>query len=213
KHEQEEMSYAGLQQRSAQFANLMQEQGVKAGDRVVIELAKSLDLLAAIITTLRLGASYVPVDVTIPEERKVFIRKDSQASFVVDEQSRFEADKCASEFEDIAISMSTPAYLIYTSGSTGVPKGVQVSHGPLLRRCLSWQEAFALQAEDRHLQMASPGFDVFTGDWVRALCSGACLVLVDKENLMDPQYLLECIDREKISIAEFVPAVLRHVIQ
>src|SRR5262249_10869243 len=51
------------------------------------------------------------------------------------------------------------AYVIYTSGSTGRPKGVGVSHGAALAHCLTWAAVYGLNAGDRVLQFASPGFD------------------------------------------------------
>ena len=55
--------------------------------------------------------------------------------------------------------------------------------------------------------MAGPAFDVFTGDWVRALCSGGTLVLCLRETLLEPE-ALECVlRRERIEYAEFVPAI------
>ncbi|NEP59739.1 MAG: amino acid adenylation domain-containing protein, partial [Symploca sp. SIO2G7] len=64
-----------------------------------------------------------------------------------------------------------------------------------------------------HLQMASFSFDVFSGDLVRALCSGARLVLCPREWLLEPEKLYKLMRREKIDSAEFVPAVLKNLVQ
>ena len=72
---------------------------------------------------------------------------------------------------------------------------------------------YNLLAEARnHLQMASFSFDVFSGDWTRALCSGGKLVLVKREILLDAEALYYTMKKEEINIAEFVPAVLRNLI-
>ncbi len=61
--------------------------------------------------------------------------------------------------------------------------------------------------------MASFGFDVFGGDMVRALCSGGKLVICPKETLLDPPRLLELIRREQVDAGEFVPVVMRNLVQ
>src|SRR6202034_2452050 len=68
--------------------------------------------------------------------------------------------------------------VIYTSGTTGRPKGTLVTHGSLAAVYAGW-EALYFGPGDRHrwLSLASASFDVFTGDLVRALCSGGSLVL------------------------------------
>ena len=69
------------------------------------------------------------------------------------------------------------AYVIFTSGSTGRPKGVMVSHRSLLATAAAWEQAYDLRRRPlRHLQAAGFAFDVFTGDWVRALTTGGTLV-------------------------------------
>ena len=104
------------------------------------------------------------------------------------------------------------AYVIYTSGTTGTPKGCMIAHANLLPTYSSWKEAYHLSDTDIHLQMAPVGFDVFSGDWIRALCSGATLVLCPKNISIDPEKLYQLIIQEKITCAEFVPAILRQLI-
>ena len=106
------------------------------------------------------------------------------------------------------------AYILYTSGSTGRPKGVMVTHRNLVNAYYGWLHAYRLDSDVRsHLQMASFGFDVFGGDMVRALCSGGKLVICPKEILLEPERLLRLIRDEKVDIGEFVPVVMRHLVQ
>ncbi|HEX8431045.1 MAG TPA: amino acid adenylation domain-containing protein, partial [Longimicrobium sp.] len=105
------------------------------------------------------------------------------------------------------------AYLIYTSGSTGQPKGVMIEQRSLVNAFFAYEGPYELRTRARrHLQMASFSFDVFTGDWTRSLCSGGTLVLCPREVLLDSERLYALMVRERIEIAEFVPAVLRELV-
>ncbi|HEY9299311.1 MAG TPA: amino acid adenylation domain-containing protein, partial [Phormidium sp.] len=111
-------------------------------------------------------------------------------------------------------SPSNLAYVIYTSGSTGTPKGVMVSHGNLLNAYAAWKNSYSLDfTATCYLQMANFSFDVFSGDLIRALCFGGKLVLCPRDFLLEPEKLYSLMVQEKIDCADFVPAVLRSLIQ
>ena len=105
------------------------------------------------------------------------------------------------------------AYVVYTSGSTGRPKGVLVRHRNLVNAYLAWEEAYGLHPALSHLQMASFAFDVFSGDLVRALCSGGKMVLCPRDYLLEAEKLCTLMLDEKTGCAEFVPAVLRNLVE
>lgn len=111
------------------------------------------------------------------------------------------------------VNSNNLVYLTYTSGSTGQSKGVMIEHHSLVNAYLSWEESYNLTQVSAHMQMANFTFDVFSGDLVRALCSGGKLVICPREWLLTPERLYALIVAEQIDIAEFVPAVLRNLVQ
>lgn len=56
-----EMSFSELKNRSAQFANYLQSQGIGKGDRVACLLPRTPELLVTVLGTLRAGAVYQPL--------------------------------------------------------------------------------------------------------------------------------------------------------
>ncbi|MDX1399712.1 MAG: AMP-binding protein, partial [Oceanospirillum sp.] len=54
-------TWAELQAKSAQFANFLASQGVKAGDRISCMLPRTADLLVVVLGTWRIGAVYQPL--------------------------------------------------------------------------------------------------------------------------------------------------------
>ncbi|KAA3658966.1 MAG: amino acid adenylation domain-containing protein, partial [Chloroflexi bacterium] len=124
--------------------------------------------------------------------------------------------KIAQEPTHNLTNLNTPnslAYVIYTSGSTGKSKGVMIEHRNLVNAYFAWADAYDLHTVRSHLQMANFTFDVFSGDLVRALLSGGKLVLCPREWLLAPEKLVALMQEQAVDIAEFVPVVLRHLMQ
>lgn len=103
------------------------------------------------------------------------------------------------------------AYIMFTSGSTGDPKGVAIGHANLIETFMGWNDVYKLSTIKRHLQFASLSFDVFAGDWIRGLCSGATICVPTSSEKKDAESLANFIIAHKIECAEFTPIILREL--
>jgi amino acid adenylation domain-containing protein len=226
------LSYGELNAKANQFARYLIEHNIKPSDIVPIISSKSPTYLIMILGILKTGAAYSPVNADSPIKYIEAVIKETKAKYICVEASSsdrftFEGDALIIKSDNIeeqissyndedinnnASAESDLAYVIYTSGTTGNPKGGMIAHANLLPTYFSWEQAYNLSDNDIHLQMAPVGFDVFTGDWIRALCSGGTLVLCPKSILVDSEQLYHLIKREKVNCAEFVPAILRQLI-
>ena len=104
------------------------------------------------------------------------------------------------------------AYIIYTSGSTGRPKGVMIEHRSAVNHML-WQcREYGFCATDRMLQHTSLNFDTAVSELWSCWTAGACLVLPVDAVVKDPQALLQLIDQEMVSLADFVPSLLQSLL-
>src|SRR5690606_22190212 len=81
------LTYRELDGRADWIAQQLKATGVTPGDNVLILLERSIDLVAAEIAILKVGAAYVPIDPMSPVERQLYIAKDCAAKLVVTDES------------------------------------------------------------------------------------------------------------------------------
>lgn len=128
----------------------------------------------------------------------------------------YNGDTSAEEFESADSAPHDLAYVIYTSGTTGRPKGVMIEHGSLVNTADAYRREYRLdQFPVRLLQLASFSFDVFVGDIARTLYNGGTMVIVPKDDRIDPNRLYGWIREQNITVFESTPALIlpfmRHI--
>ena len=219
-------TYADLHRQANQIARRLQRLGVGAESRVAVWIARSPQLVAALVGVLKAGGAYVPLDPSYPAARLAFQIADAQVEVVLTTRECVEAvpagpyavevlDAPEAAWRDEATTAPAVqlrpeqlAYVIYTSGSTGQPKGAMNTHRGIANR-LSWMQAtYGLDASDRVLQKTSSSFDVSVWELFWPLGTGAPLVLARPGGQNDPGYLSDLIQRAAVTVVHFVPAML-----
>ncbi|MEW1896263.1 non-ribosomal peptide synthase/polyketide synthase [Streptomyces albidoflavus] len=180
------LTYRELDRWAAELAGALAERGVGAESRVGLLLARSAEVVVAMLAVLKAGAVYVPLHPDSPEERTRSLLTRSRAVLVLTDQDRstvagfpaLRADASAAGSSPLPAAAPLPdalAYVMFTSGSTGVPKGVAVPHAAVT----------ALAADSRwqggahtHVLFHSPhSFDAATYEiWVPLLRGGTVTV-------------------------------------
>ncbi|RXF01352.1 non-ribosomal peptide synthetase/type I polyketide synthase [Pseudoalteromonas sp. PS5] len=225
----EVMSYQALNIAANRFAGYLQAQGVNAQSKVIIHCERSFEMIVAVLAVLKAGASYVPLDVSYPVERKDYVINDSGAAVIithsaleetlpthscdvvsVDNLSELTAaySECNTVSEHTGAKPNDLAYVIYTSGSTGNPKGVLIEHASMLNLARQQTGLFAVDQQSRVLQFASLSFDAAAWELLMALCNGACLCLIDAHTLMNPDLMAQYLSDQEITHATLPPALL-----
>ncbi|HTF69937.1 MAG TPA: amino acid adenylation domain-containing protein [Edaphobacter sp.] len=227
--EEQHLSYAELNRQANQLAHHLRGLGVQPDDRVALCLERGLSLTIAILAVLKAGGAYVPLDPAYPADRLRFVLDGSEpvalltqtslAEHCVQDSARpvllLDADSLAWQYQpdtNIEIPELSPdhlAYVIYTSGSTGSPKGVMVQHQSVVNRVLLMQRSYGLDECDVVLHKASYTFDVSVWEIIAPLCAGSRLVIALPQRQGDPAYLIDVVQRDGITMIDFVPALLQ----
>ncbi|MEU1729578.1 amino acid adenylation domain-containing protein [Streptosporangium sp. NPDC020145] len=202
-----ELTYAELERRADRLAWELAEGGAGPETIVAVSVPRSAELMVALLAVLKTGAAYLPIDPDYPARRRELMLDDARPVRLLTaaDVPREGGDR---PFPD-ASAPGGPAYVIYTSGSTGRPKGVVVEHRAIVNR-LAWMQAeYGLTPDDRVLQKTPAGFDVSVWEFFWALCEGAAVVLAAPGDHRDPARLVRLIRERSVTVAHFVPSMLR----
>jgi amino acid adenylation domain-containing protein len=218
------LTYRELDVLSTRLALRLRGFGIGAESLVGVCVARSLDLMVAVLGVLKAGAAYVPLDPDYPDERLRLIIGDAGLAFVLagdPERDRLLGTGAQLLGIDDGLNSAGPgqlpartagprnaAYVIYTSGSTGIPKGAVNTHEALTNRLLWMQRAYCLTPGDRVLHKTSIGFDVSVWELLWPLLNGAAVVLAAPGRHRDADYLARTIARFEVTHAHFVPSML-----
>src|SRR5262249_13757020 len=192
--------------------------------------------LPAMIAVQRAGGAFLPVDPTIPAARLAQIVQHSRTPLVLGGQG------CAAVLEKALAGMpirerpqvlnlmelarakpqgsarpgrpaaSSLAYVIYTAGSTGAPKGAMIEQRGLINHLLSRISDLGLSASDVVAQTAPQSFDISVWQFLAALMVGGRVHIFADEEVRDPARLAQVIERERVTVLQIVPSLLRAIL-
>lgn len=208
--DEKQLTYGQLNSMANKEANyLLKKYGQKKG--YVVDGVRNYTTLVHILAILKTGGYYIPVASNVPESRKKFIMKNSNAidilynNFYYDEGCDKEVD-IKPIISDYNEDKDDIAYIIYTSGTTGNPKGVVISYEAMLNTVLDINNRFNVTNKDQIIAISSFGFDLSVYDVFGALLSGASILLNDKqENIFG---MIDKLKKYPVTIWNTVPSLM-----
>lgn len=118
-------TYAELNDLIRRVAYSLDKMNLPENSFIPILMPTSMEYIASMMAVWMAGHTPVPMGTSYPAERIEFIKKHSDAPFVMDEARFNELASTDGRLSDgVDGGMDRNALLIYTSGSTGAPKGI-----------------------------------------------------------------------------------------
>ena len=171
-----ELSYAALHSQSARFAGALIQRGAVPGDRIAVQVDKSLEAVLLYIACLRMGTVFVPINVANTANEVEYFLRDSQPSIAVirpADRAPLEAPAARAgvlhietlgadgegslpelvRHADEAVlpagaAANSPAAIVYTSGTTGRSKGAILTRANLASNAAVLAEAWRFTCSD-----------------------------------------------------------------
>ncbi len=149
-------TYGDAERESARFATCLSGLGLKPGDRVTVQVGKSVEMLWLYLACLRAGLVFHPLNTAYSAAELGYFLGNAEPGLVVcapDSEAMIKglaeklgnipvltlgtasdgslaeaASRAAADFDCVASRPDDTAALLYSSGTTGRPKGIMLSH-------------------------------------------------------------------------------------
>jgi malonyl-CoA/methylmalonyl-CoA synthetase len=169
------MSYGDMLDRTGQIANALVLAGVEPGDRVAVQVEKSVENFLVYLATLRAGAVYLPLNTAYTLSELDYFVGDAEPKLVVCDPAKREglteiagkcrgsvetldakgqgslidaANKAPKDFADVPREDDELAAILYTSGTTGRSKGAMLTHRNLSSNAETLREYWRFTDQD-----------------------------------------------------------------
>lgn len=206
----EKITYDELNKKVNKLANYLKCMNIQKGSIIPVIDSRSIDMFIGMLSILKIGCSYLPIDIEYPKERIEYIVNDSKTDIVLTrneylDRFDFNGDKISidnyenyqnenDENINTNINPNDLAYLIYTSGTTGRPKGVMLTH----RNVINFIKGITslIDFENKTIvSVTTISFDIFVLESWLSLIKG-CTVVIANENEQNLAYYLNklCLD-------------------
>ncbi len=225
----EGITFGDLNVKANQLAHYLIKSGITPEQVVGICFDRSVEMIVAVLGTLKAGAAYLPLDPSYPEDRIRFITEDAGVTVILTQRAYADLfatgsvsvvtmDKENNPFSneshhnpDVAVEPDNLAYVIYTSGTTGRPKGVMMPHRPPfnLARNLNHTIYQPIKGKSQRVSLNAPlPFDASVQQLVM-LIHGHQLVIIPNDIRNDGAALTAYIHDQQIDVFDCVPSQLK----
>ena len=207
------LTFKELDEKSNQVANLLLNYGIEKQDSVGIMFNRSFDLLIAIWGVLKVGASYMLIDPSLPQDRVQYMLENASSKLVltnlyinypsINIEHRKQFSTCFSPADS---SNDDRFCIIYTSGSTGKPKGVELKRIGIINMLNSYKQLLKTNDCKNFLSTSTVAFDMFIVENFVSILDGKTVVLADEEEQKIPAFTSKLIKENHVDFILSTPS-------
>lgn len=223
------LTYKELNKLANMLAWKIKQNPIFPDDCVLLLTKSSIEMMVAILATLKCGAAFVPVSPDCPQERINVIIEDCnpKAILVLDADVQWLDVNIpilnlsedwiweGEEYSNLEITAQPHniAYVLYTSGSTGKPKGVMIENRSLVNyvnmnpHSIMW-DAFK-DGVNKIVSVTNYTFDIFITESIMALCVGYTIYLADEEEKTSTKSFASLCEKNGLEILQTTPSRVR----
>lgn len=228
------MTYNDLHIETDKLTRRLLDKGLEKGAVVGVFVEDKVELIIIMISLLKAGCAFMPLDPTYPANRLRSMLEIAQPKFVFADEMTYEnlkkvcnghyqgeilfqkelaeagkEDTCCSEYET-EYGPDNLIYIFFTSGSTGKPKAV-MGRNKGLSHFVEWELGeLGITTGYQISQLTSPCHDPFLRDVLTPICAGGTVCIPENKNIIiNPKALANWIEEAGINVIHCTPSLFR----
>jgi len=187
------------------FKKLEKELDGQTNKKIAVIQKRSPGLIFSLISLMNKGCTFIPIDPSLPQERKEFIIQNAKPDFILQEDG-LKPNYFTGSTDFIQGVSDNISYIIYTSGSTGQPKGVAVTRDALFNFIEGISEIIDFSAGKRIACLTTISFDIFLLESIMALYKGLTVVLANEDEQRNPKLMAKLIQDNAVDMIQMTPS-------